>query len=109
MINAAQLKADTGVTALDVSKRILDFGVHAPVIYFPQIVEEALMIEPTETETKETLDRFVSVMKRISEEAYSSPEKVLNAPHNTSVGRVDEVKAARKPILSWKMYKKCKT
>jgi len=109
VISAAQLKADTGVTALDVSKRILDFGVHAPVIYFPQIVEEALMIEPTETETKETLDRFVSVMKRVSEEAYSSPEKVLNAPYNTSVGRVDEVKAARKPILSWKMYKKYKT
>lgn len=106
VISAAQLKAETGVTALNVAKRILDFGIHAPVVYFPQIVEEALMIEPTETETKETLDRFISIMKRISDEAYNSPERVLSAPHYTSVGRVDEVKAARKPILSWKMYQK---
>ncbi|MEM3525845.1 MAG: aminomethyl-transferring glycine dehydrogenase subunit GcvPB [Candidatus Jordarchaeaceae archaeon] len=106
VISATQLKSETGVTALNVAKRILDFGIHAPVIYFPQIVEEALMIEPTETETKETLDRFISVMRRISSEAYNSPEKVLNAPHHTSVGKVDEVKAARKPILSWKMYQK---
>ncbi|MEM2146441.1 MAG: hypothetical protein QW279_13850, partial [Candidatus Jordarchaeaceae archaeon] len=94
----------TGVTALDVAKRILDFGIHAPVVYFPQIVEEALMIEPTETETKEALDKFISVIKNVSDEAYNSPERVLTAPHNTSVGRVDEVRAARKPILSWKMY-----
>lgn len=106
VISAAQLKAETGVTALDVAKRILDFGIHAPVIYFPQIVEEALMIEPTETETKETLDKFISVIKNVSDEAYNSPERVLTAPHNTSVGRVDEVQAARKPILSWKMYRK---
>ncbi len=106
VISAARLKAETGVTALDVAKRMLDFGMHAPVVYFPQIVEEALMIEPTETETKETLDRFISVMQTISDEAYNSPEKVHSAPHNTSVRRVDEVKAARNPILSWKMYQK---
>ncbi|MFB0562615.1 MAG: aminomethyl-transferring glycine dehydrogenase subunit GcvPB [Candidatus Lokiarchaeia archaeon] len=108
VISAAQLKAETGITALDVAKRILDFGMHAPVVYFPQIVEEALMIEPTETETKETLDRFISVIKRISDEAYNSQEKVLSSPHHTSVRRVDEVNAARKPILSWRMYQKYK-
>ncbi|MEM2958047.1 MAG: aminomethyl-transferring glycine dehydrogenase subunit GcvPB [Candidatus Freyarchaeota archaeon] len=109
VISAAKLKAETGVTAFDVAKRILDFGIHAPVVYFPQIVEEALMIEPTETETKENLDTFVSVMKKISSEAYGEKEKILSAPHNTSVSRVDEVRAARKPILSWKMYQKYKS
>lgn len=109
VISASKLKAETGVTALDVAKRILDFGMHAPVVYFPQIVEEALMIEPTETETKETLDRFLSVMQRISDEAYNSPEMLHSAPHHTSVRRVDEVKAARNPILSWKMYKKARS
>lgn len=108
VISAVQLKAETGVTALDVAKRILDFGIHAPVVYFPQIVEEALMIEPTESETKETLDRFISIMKKISDEAYNTPEKILSAPHHTSVRRVNEVMAARKPILSWRMYQKYK-
>jgi len=90
------------VRALDVAKRLLDFGIHAPTIYFPLIVEEALMIEPTETESKETLDRFVAVMKRIAEEAERQPELLKEAPHNTPVRRLDEAAAARRPVLRWR-------
>src|SRR5947208_6042561 len=94
-------KEESGVTALDVAKRILDFGMYAPTIYFPLIVHEALMIEPTETETRETLDYFVSVMKQIAEEARTDPEIVKTAPHTTPVGRLDQAMAARKPNLRW--------
>jgi len=94
--------------ALDVAKRLLDFGVHAPTVYFPLIVEEALMIEPTETETKETLDQFAEIMIKIAKEGEENPEILKNAPQNTSVKRVDDVLANRKPVLTWKMYQEMK-
>jgi glycine dehydrogenase subunit 2 len=84
-----------GVKTLDISKRLLDFGVHSPTNYFPLIVPEAMMIEPTETEARETLDYFVSVMKKIASEAKENPEVVTSAPHDTPVRRLDEVGAAR--------------
>jgi len=84
-----------GVRTLDIAKRLLDLGFHAPTIYFPQIVHEALMIEPTETESKESLDHFIDAMKLIAKEAMDNPEKVKNAPVNTPVRRLDEVKAAK--------------
>ncbi len=84
-----------GVKTLDIAKRLLDLGFHAPTIYFPLIVTEALMIEPTETESKETLDAFISAMKRIADEAVNEPEALKNAPVTTPVRRLDEVKAAR--------------
>ncbi|WP_026572531.1 aminomethyl-transferring glycine dehydrogenase subunit GcvPB [Bacillus sp. UNC438CL73TsuS30] len=91
-----------GVRTLDVAKRLLDFGYHPPTIYFPLIVEECLMIEPTETEAKETLDAFCDVMIQIAKEAEENPEIVQEAPHTTIVGRMDETKAARKPVLRYK-------
>jgi len=94
--------------ALDVAKRLLDFGVHAPTIYFPLIVSEALMIEPTETERKENLDKFAEIMRHIAKEAEKNPELLKEAPHNTSVRRVDDVLASRKPVLTWKMYRELK-
>jgi len=108
VISAKKLYKETGVSALNVSKRILDYGMHAPTIYFPLIVDEALMIEPTESFEKEELDRFVEVMRKISDEAYSTPDVVLEAPKNTAVTRLDEVKAShpKTMALSWKMYLK---
>ncbi|MFZ0368089.1 MAG: aminomethyl-transferring glycine dehydrogenase subunit GcvPB [Halobacillus sp.] len=91
-----------GVRTLDIAKRLLDFGYHPPTIYFPINVEEALMIEPTETESKETLDAFVEAMIQISNEAENNPEIVQEAPHSTIVSRMDETQAARKPVLSYK-------
>ncbi len=91
-----------GVSTLDVAKRLLDFGYHPPTIYFPLIVSEAMMIEPTECETKETLDEFISVMRQISDEAEDNPELVHSAPHTTIISRLDEAAAARKPILRYK-------
>lgn len=88
-----------GVRTVDVAKRLMDFGVHPPTVYFPHLVEEALMIEPTETETKDALDGFVDALVRIVKE---DPEILRTAPHNTAVARVDEVLAAREPILSWR-------
>jgi glycine dehydrogenase subunit 2 len=98
---AERQKEESGVTALDIAKRLLDFGMYAPTIYFPLIVHEAMMIEPTETETRETLDYFVDVMHRIAEEARTNPEVVKTAPHTTPVGRLDQALAARKPNLRW--------
>lgn len=108
VISASRLKADTGVGALNVAKRLLDYGLHSPTIYFPQIIEEALMIEPTETFEKEELDRFVEALKKISDEAYSNPEAVLKAPTNTSLGKLDEVRASHPQTmeLSWRMHKR---
>jgi glycine dehydrogenase subunit 2 len=93
VFSAKQLMDDTGVTAFDVAKALLDRGFYAPTIYFPPIVEEALMIEPTETEPKETLDEFANAMRNILETAYSNPKDALESPHNTSIGRLDQVKA----------------
>ncbi|MFZ3577894.1 aminomethyl-transferring glycine dehydrogenase subunit GcvPB [Virgibacillus sp. DJP39] len=90
-----------GVRTLDMAKRLLDYGYHPPTIYFPLNVEEALMVEPTETESKETLDGFIDTMIEISEEAKNDPEKVQEAPHTTIVKRMDETTAARKPILRY--------
>lgn len=97
--SAKRQKKENNVTAQDVAKRLLDYGYHPPTIYFPLIVEEALMIEPTETENKERLDDFIATMKKIAEEAKETPHLVKEAPLKTAVRRVDEVTAARQPIL----------
>src|SRR5690625_4806835 len=90
-----------GVRTLDVAKRLLDFGIHAPTIYFPLIVDEAIMVEPTETESKETLDRFIEVMEQIVGEIKENPDIAKNAPYETPVRRLDEAMAARRPDLSY--------
>ncbi len=91
-----------GVHTLDIAKRLLDFGYHPPTIYFPMIVEEAMMIEPTETESKETMDRFARALITIAREIKENPQVVIEAPHSTVVSRLDEAGAARKPNLRWK-------
>ncbi len=101
--SAEPLKRDTGISTLDVSKRLLDFMVHPPTIYFPLIVPEALMVEPTETESKDNCDEYIKILETISQEAYSQPDLIKEAPINTSVTRVDDVRAARNPILSERM------
>ena len=101
VFSARRQKRESGVTALDVAKAILDEGMHPPTIYFPLIVEEALMIEPTETETKETLDRFIGVMRAIADRARTDPDGLRRAPTTTPVGRLDEATAARHPDLAW--------
>ena len=88
-----------GVRALNIAKRLMDLEIHPPTVYFPLIVEEAIMIEPTETESKETLDNFINAMIQIADEAKSNPEIVQEAPHNTVIKRLDETTASRKPIL----------
>jgi glycine dehydrogenase subunit 2 len=91
-----------GVQTLDVAKRLLDHGFYAPTIYFPLVVKGALMIEPTETESKETLDEFVTAMLAIAEEARTDPNRLREAPHTTRVSRLDETRAARRPVLRWR-------
>jgi glycine dehydrogenase subunit 2 len=110
VFSAKPLKKDTGVSAQNIAKRLLDYGIHAPTIYFPLIIDEALMIEPTESFEKEELDRFVEVMQKICREAYTDPEVVIKAPYNAAVSRLDEVKAShpRTMALSWRMYLKRK-
>ncbi|MBE0409911.1 MAG: aminomethyl-transferring glycine dehydrogenase subunit GcvPB, partial [Anaerolineales bacterium] len=88
-----------GIQALDISKRLMDFGFHPPTNYFPLIVHDSLMIEPTETESKETLDAFTEAMVKIADEAHNDPDVLKNAPHKTPFGRLDEVKAAKAMIL----------
>ncbi len=107
VVSAKKLYKETGVRALNISKRLLDFGMHAPTMYFPLIVEEALMVEPTETVCKKDLDDYADAISKITEEAYSNPNAVLGAPYNTSVRRVDEVKAShpRTMCLTWKFLK----
>jgi glycine dehydrogenase subunit 2 len=90
-----------GVRTLDIAKRLIDFNIHPPTIYFPLIVDEAIMVEPTEAESKTTLDHFATVMREIATEAEHTPEVVLAAPHTQVVGRLDEVTAARRPVLRW--------
>ena len=92
----------TGVTTMDVAKRLLDYGFHAPTIYFPLLFHEAMMIEPTENESKKTLDSFIEIMHKIAREARETPNVVLEAPTNTPIGRVDDVLAATKPILNYR-------
>ena len=92
----------TGVTTMDVAKRLLDYGYHAPTIYFPLLFHESLMIEPTEVESKDTLDGFIDVMRRIAHEAVEHPNDVKTAPHHTPIGRVDDVEAAKHPIVTFK-------
>jgi glycine dehydrogenase subunit 2 len=99
VLSARRLKREHGITALDVAKRLMDYGFHPPTIYFPLIVPEALMIEPTETEAKETLDAFVDAMLAIAREAEASPELLKDAPHDRPVRRLDEVKAAKRAIV----------
>jgi glycine dehydrogenase subunit 2 len=92
----------TGVTTMDVAKRLLDYGYHAPTIYFPLLFHESLMIEPTENESKDTIDGFIQVMRQIAEEAKNDPELVKTAPHTTPIGRVDDVLAAKHPVVTYK-------
>ncbi len=101
VFSATRQKAQ-GVRALDIAKRILDFGIHPPTVYFPLVVSEALMIEPTETESKESLDHFIAVMRQIAQEAAETPEVVQNAPHTTEYKRLDEVAANRTLNLRWR-------
>ena len=101
VIFSARAQAPAGVKGLDIAKRLLDYGFHAPTMYFPLIVHEALMIEPTETETKETLDAFIDAMKAIAGEVEDDPSLVKMAPHNTPVSRLDEATASRRPNLRW--------
>jgi glycine dehydrogenase subunit 2 len=98
VLSGRKLKQERGIRTMDVAKRLLDYGIHSPTVYFPHIVEEAMMIEPTESDSKEELDRLVGALLAIAKE---DPELVKGAPHNLSVQRVDEVGAARKPILRW--------
>jgi len=101
VLSGKRLKAH-GVKTLDVAKRLLDFGVHAPTVYFPLIVDEALMIEPTETETLDRLEHFAEVMERIAREAVENPDLLRDAPLTTPVSRLDEGRAARELKLHWK-------
>jgi len=102
IISMKPLKDATGISAMDVAKRLLDKGFHPPTTYFPMLVPECLLIEPTETESKETLDGFVNALKEIRDEAYATPELVKGAPHTMPVRRLDDVKAARELDLTWK-------
>ena len=102
VFSATNLRRAFGVSGLDVSKRLIDYGIHPPTMYFPLIVNEALMIEPTETETKETLDYFIEAMKAIAQEARDSPHLLHEAPHDTPNTRLDEARAARRPDLRWR-------
>ncbi len=100
------LSKKTGVKILDVAKRLLDYGVHAPTVYFPLIVHEDLMIEPTETESKSTLDTYAEIVAKVIEESKENPELVKTAPHTTPVKRLDDVTATKKPVFRWKKQNK---
>jgi glycine dehydrogenase subunit 2 len=97
--SAARLKNEKGISAMDLAKRLSDFGFHAPTVYFPLTVKEAIMVEPTETESKQTLDAFAETLFRVTEE---DPDLLHDAPHTTPISRPDEVRAARQPVLSWR-------
>jgi glycine dehydrogenase subunit 2 len=100
VLSCEKLKQEKNIRALDVAKRLLDYGLHPPTIYFPLIVKEALMIEPTESESKYELDKYINALIKIADE---NPEVIKNAPNNTSVKRIDDVGATKNPILNWKM------
>ena len=99
VLSGTPMKRALGIKTLDLAKRLLDFGVHPPTVYFQLIVDEALLIEPTETETKETLDRFADIVAEILREAAEDPELARNAPYTTPVRRLDEAQAARHPVV----------
>ncbi|MDI9486190.1 MAG: aminomethyl-transferring glycine dehydrogenase subunit GcvPB [Bacillota bacterium] len=101
VLSGSWQKDENGVRTLDIAKRLLDHGYHAPTVYFPMVVDEAIMIEPTETEPKSTLDEFIEVMRQIAEEAKENPELLKTAPHTTPLKRLDEARAARQPVLRW--------
>ena len=100
VLSCEKLRQEKGIRAMDIAKRLLDYGFHPPTIYFPLIVKEALMIEPPETESKNDIDRYVEALIKIAKE---DTEIVKDAPNNTTVKRVDEVTASKNPILTWKM------
>jgi glycine dehydrogenase subunit 2 len=93
---------ETGITTMDVAKRLMDYGFHPPTVYFPLVVKGAMLIEPTETETKQALDEFVDALAAISREAHEDPDMVHAAPHQTRLRRLDETRAARHPVLRWR-------
>ena len=99
VLSARNLKREHGITALDVAKRLMDYGIHPPTVYFPLVVPEALMIEPTETEPKERLDHFAAAIQAILDEAKEDPEVARNAPYTTPVRRLDEARAAKRPVV----------
>ncbi len=101
VLSARSLKREHGISALDVAKRLMDYGFHPPTIYFPLVVPEALMIEPTETEAKETLDEFADAMLAIAREAKEDPDILREAPHGRPVRRLDEVLAAKRAIVKY--------
>ena len=101
VVLSARRQAAAGAGALDIAKRLIDYGYHPPTMYFPLIVKEALMIEPTETESRETLDGFIDAMKKISQEAKQTPQLLKDAPTGTPVQRLDETRAARNMILKY--------
>lgn len=101
VLDLSEFKKETGVSALDVAKSLIDYGMHPPTMYFPLIVHEALMLEPTETESRETLDWAAEVFRQIYELAHRDPELLHSAPHDAQIGRPDEVRAARNPVLRW--------
>ena len=105
VVFSGKRQKEKGVKTLDIAKRLLDYGFHPPTVYFPLVVDEALMTEPTETESKATLDAYIDTMKEIAREAEENPEILHTAPHNTPVRRLDEVKAAREPDLRWELGK----
>jgi glycine dehydrogenase subunit 2 len=99
VLSGSPMKQQLKIRTLDLAKRLLDYGVHPPTVYFPLIVDEALLVEPTETETRETLDRFADVIAEVLKEAHDDPEVARNAPYTTPVRRLDEAAAARRPIV----------
>jgi len=99
VLSGAPMKKDLGVKTLDLAKRLLDFGFHPPTVYFPLLVDEALMVEPVETEAKEHLDGFADAIETILEEAENDPEIAVRAPYTTPVRRLDEVAATRRPVI----------
>jgi glycine dehydrogenase subunit 2 len=99
VLSGAKAKRELGLRTLDLAKRLLDFGFHPPTVYFPLLVDEALMIEPTETETRETLDAFADAVAEILREAAKHPELARGAPYTTPVRRLDEVTAAKRPVI----------
>jgi glycine dehydrogenase subunit 2 len=101
VFSGSRQRQNSDVRTYDIAKRLIDYGFHPPTVYFPLIVEEALMIEPTETESREAVERFADAMIAIANEAQEEPDLVLDAPRTSPIGRLDEASAARKPLLRW--------